>query len=305
MKRFQNILFVIQGSEIAESAFQQAAVFTQSTNANISFLVLHPDLPANLQDVQKAYEENIRTSIKTKLQSCDMPQDANIYFETASPHFVTIIQYVLKKDFDLVIKAAEELDDKQNKGFKSLDMSLLRKCPCTVWLCRDWMNADKPRVLTAIDPFSDAPEGRDLSVKLLQIGNYFAESMGGANTVISCWEFEHEGFLRNSPFAKIEGEKVDVLVGEAQKNHDAAVQKLISEMEVSTASVICERGKAYDVIPSYAEREGIDIVIMGTVARTGIPGFLIGNTAENIVQNLSCGMFAVKPGGFVSPIKAY
>ena len=44
---------------------------------------------------------------------------------------------------------------------------------------------------------------------------------------------------------------------------------------------------------------------MGTVARSGIPGFLIGNTAEDIVQKLTCSLVALKPNDFVSPVAAY
>jgi len=49
----------------------------------------------------------------------------------------------------------------------------------------------------------------------------------------------------------------------------------------------------------------IDILIMGTVARTGISGFIIGNTAENILQKIDCSLLALKPQGLVSPVKAY
>lgn len=33
--------------------------------------------------------------------------------------------------------------------------------------------------------------------------------------------------------------------------------------------------------------------------------FIIGNTTENIVQELSCSLIAFKLEGFVSPVKAY
>jgi hypothetical protein len=42
---------------------------------------------------------------------------------------------------------------------------------------------------------------------------------------------------------------------------------------------------------------------MGTVARTGIAGLLIGNTAEAILEQVQCSVLAVKPPGFVSPVK--
>ena len=40
---------------------------------------------------------------------------------------------------------------------------------------------------------------------------------------------------------------------------------------------------------------------MGTMARSGIAGLLIGNTAERVLRKLPCSVLAVKPDGFVSP----
>jgi len=40
---------------------------------------------------------------------------------------------------------------------------------------------------------------------------------------------------------------------------------------------------------------------MGTVCRTGIAGFLIGNTAENVLNDVDCSVLTVKPEGFASP----
>jgi nucleotide-binding universal stress UspA family protein len=41
---------------------------------------------------------------------------------------------------------------------------------------------------------------------------------------------------------------------------------------------------------------------MGTVARTGIAGFFMGNTAESILTQLECSVLTLKPQGFVSPV---
>jgi nucleotide-binding universal stress UspA family protein len=45
-----------------------------------------------------------------------------------------------------------------------------------------------------------------------------------------------------------------------------------------------------------------DLVVMGTVARTGIPGFIIGNTAETILNQIDGSVLAIKPRGFVTPV---
>jgi nucleotide-binding universal stress UspA family protein len=62
------------------------------------------------------------------------------------------------------------------------------------------------------------------------------------------------------------------------------------------------QGEAGDVIPQLTREKNIDLLVMGTVARTGIAGFLVGNTAENIISRLNCSLLAVKPEGFICPI---
>lgn len=306
MKHFQNILFVLEGHEIPAEALKKAADLIRSAKADLSFLVLHPNFSKKLENMQSAFEDSVRHSIEEHFEKYDLPKDVQITFETKTPHFVSVIQHVLKKGHDLVIKAAENAHEKESKGFKSLDMSLLHKCPCPVWICRGLLNQNKPKILTAIDPFSEEPEGHDLSIKLLQIGESLATALKGENTVISCWELEYEDFLRHSPFGKMESSQVDALVLESEQSHKSALDKLVKEAKIDlSGNMRAEKGNPQDVIPSYVERENIDLVVMGTVARTGIPGFFIGNTAENILQNLSCSMFAAKPNGFTSPVKAH
>ncbi|MGE3600210.1 MAG: universal stress protein, partial [Dehalococcoidia bacterium] len=57
------------------------------------------------------------------------------------------------------------------------------------------------------------------------------------------------------------------------------------------------------VIPDFVVAEGIDLVVMGTVARAGIAGMLLGNTAERILRKLPCSVLTVKPDGFTSPVR--
>ncbi len=61
-------------------------------------------------------------------------------------------------------------------------------------------------------------------------------------------------------------------------------------------------GDASYVVPEKATELGADLVVMGTLARTGIAGLLMGNTAESILMQLDCSVLTVKPPGFVSPI---
>jgi nucleotide-binding universal stress UspA family protein len=61
-------------------------------------------------------------------------------------------------------------------------------------------------------------------------------------------------------------------------------------------------GRTEDVIKKVIRDLGVDVVVMGSVARSGIPGFLIGNKAEKILTTINCTVLTVKPDGFDSPI---
>ena len=41
---------------------------------------------------------------------------------------------------------------------------------------------------------------------------------------------------------------------------------------------------------------------MGTLARSGIAGLLIGNTAENVLSAIDASVLTVKPADFVTPV---
>ncbi len=43
--------------------------------------------------------------------------------------------------------------------------------------------------------------------------------------------------------------------------------------------------------------------MMGTFGRTGIPGFIMGNTAETMLNRIDCSVLTVKPESFVTPIR--
>ena len=64
----------------------------------------------------------------------------------------------------------------------------------------------------------------------------------------------------------------------------------------------CAAGFAITRRGSFSQEVEADLVVIGTVGRTGIPGLIIGNTAENVLQTTSASVLAVKPSGFVSPV---
>jgi hypothetical protein len=59
------------------------------------------------------------------------------------------------------------------------------------------------------------------------------------------------------------------------------------------------KGMASKVIPIAVHREGIDLLVIGMFSRRGLGGWLIGNTAEKILNQVRCSVLMVKPDGAV------
>lgn len=62
------------------------------------------------------------------------------------------------------------------------------------------------------------------------------------------------------------------------------------------------KGKPHTAIAKYVANNNIDLLVMGSVARSGLPGLLVGNTAERILNHIGCSVLVVKPDGWKSPV---
>lgn len=313
MKRFQKILYVSEGIYDETDGLKQALSQARNNKAELTVLIITPDLPKEMSDYKDRFEKSVakemRASIQKTAEAIEIQAkeiDFSIEIQHNKTPAVTIIQTVLRESHDLIIKEAGTSRDE--KGFKALDMQLLRKCPCPVWLYRPITKPrDQIKVAVAIDPESEEKTADALSQKMLVLGQSLAENCSGDLQIISCWDLEYEGFMRTNAFAPVPEKEIQDAAARAQHQHYSALQKIIdkSDIDQKNAKVQHFRGKPEESIPKFVKEHQIDILVMGTVARTGIPGWIMGNTSERIVQNLTCSLLALKPNGFVSPVKAY
>lgn len=312
MQQFHNILFVSRGIGDEAEGLEQAISLARKNQAPLTILVVFPELPANLAEYKKSYEDSMADHVKKAVQSArttlklsDADLHINVLFESGNTPAVRIIRHVLRNAHDLVVKEADRKDG--GKGFTAMDMELLSKCPCPVWLCRQIEHSRSDiRVAVAIDPESQEHAGHDLALKMLKLSRSLADKSGGELSIISCWDYRLEKYLRGNVWIKISEEDLLKTARDAQAVHRAALEALIDESNINGKYHIHHaRGRPNELIPKYIDDNKIKILVMGTVARVGIQGFIFGNTAENVLQTVRCSLLALKPNGFISPIRAY
>ncbi len=314
VKQINDILFVTRGLPNEETSLKQAMSLLINDQRTLHVAIIYPKFPKKLLEYLATYENTIINAVKEMiarvakiLNLSDHIVNNNITIDIKGTKIsaVRIVQRVLLDEFDLLIKSAEVNPD--HKGFKSIDLTLLRQCPCPVWLCHPRQDETVLKhIAVAIDPEDTAKVGADLAEYLLKLSSSLSKSFNAKLSVISCWDSIFDERMVDIGYLGLPQKQAAEIIHDQQQLHLSLLNTLIEKSGIDQQYELQHlRGSAATVIPQFLEQNSVDLLIMGTVGRTGISGFIIGNTAENIMNKLSCSLLALKPHGFASHIKAY
>jgi nucleotide-binding universal stress UspA family protein len=160
------------------------------------------------------------------------------------------------------------------------------------------------RVLALVDPDPDDPVRDGLNDLIMELATSLAHRQDWELHLGHAWTLVGEAALRSSPYVGLPGEMVDAMVRDTEAVRLGQLQMLairhVTELERSIHMVAGAPGV---VLPRLADRLDVDLVVMGTVGRTGLSGLIMGNTAETILRSVRCSVLAVKPEGFVTPVR--
>ena len=263
------------------------------------------DLTHDAEAVRRDLRARAQTRLQRAVDAALPGQTVELEVRTGKP-FLATVQAAIEGGHDLVVKAAEELDGLARHLLASTDQHLLRKCPATVWLHRPGAAARPRRVLAAVDvdpdPLGEPDTEAALNRRILAHAAALAAWAQAPLDVLTCWEAPEEGLV------SVWGH------GAGAENYAEAVESrqwsqldgLLSACGLDSGWPKLRRhvvrGNPRSAIPRGVGELGADLLVLGTVARTGVPGLIIGNTAEDILNSVDVGVVAVKPPGYVSPI---
>ena len=212
---------------------------------------------------------------------------------------VAVIREVLRRRCDLVIRShGRDLSD--TPAFGPVDLQLLRTCPCPIWLVASHAATPPRRFLAAVDVSDPSPESVALSRAIVDLAAAIADLERGELTVVHVWQL----FGRSLLASHMSGPELEEYVAAAARDAERTFDRFkaaLGDLQARARFEILE-GEPHRVIADLVAQRPFDLVVMGTVARTGLAGLLMGNTAEHVLRDLRGSVLAVKPPGFESPI---
>ncbi|MDF1564878.1 MAG: amino acid permease [Deltaproteobacteria bacterium] len=213
--------------------------------------------------------------------------------------WVETIRQVIRDRHDLVLVA---VDASQPGGPDAFTRHLLRKCPCPVLTLAPGEEVRIRRVVAAIDAAAEDPAHQALNAQILGAARRVARRSGAELHVAYAWYFPGGGLLSERGVS-------DTTIHSARRRqreyHDEVFKKALQGFEAEGVPLHRHllEGRPGTAIPAFAREQEMDLIVMGTVTRTGIAGYFSGNTAEDVLARASRSVLAIKPPGFVTPIE--
>lgn len=217
------------------------------------------------------------------------------------PAHEAIVRRALTTGADLVIAASHSHRLGGRLLLRNTDWELVRHCPTTVLLVKSNRQYQQPTVVAAVDPFHAHARPADLDPRLLAIGNTFAHLLHGSLHAFHAYM----PLIGVAPLA-VSAAPFIVLPPEAEEAHGRVIARAIDQLaEAAGVPPACRHVHMGDVtaeLIATVQRTRARLVVMGAVSRSALARMLIGNTAERVLDKLSCDVLIVKPRGFKSKV---
>ena len=298
---FKSILVNTSAWPTESVAIDAAARIASVSGASLNVFDVVSDLSWIAQHISGGWEDTIESYTGSKRQRIsELAASLSSQGLTASGTIAkgrlssAIIKQVHDGGHDLVVKAAEK-SSKRSGFIGSTDMRLIHECPCATLILRPDEEAGFQKVAVAADVLDQHPVQAALDLRALQIASSMQEPSSPISLIYAL-----------PPMAtaiRISKENSDVVSSEQIEKWDSelrtAARVRLDEMQGQVADGCVEShiliGDPKRAIPEFVNSHGVDLLVVGSVARCGMEGLFLGNTAELILERVNSSVLVLKP----------
>ena len=281
------------------TAARYAGRFAAATGAAITLTDVLQEMPRlaqrilprgwNLRALARSQKEADLERIAVHARRFDV--DPKVTLLDGSP-VNALVAEILRGRHDLLVLDAPSSD--AGSPDKATATRLVRQSPCPVLFVHD-VGRRHPRVLVAVDTGPWRGQATDvLNASLIKSALRFIEALGGELHVLHVWEAYGEQIMRRGGLTHTE---LRQYVTDAREQVRSDLERTVApfENQIDPTHVHLERGDPRKAIAAFANRHRIDLIVLGTVGRTGLSARVVGNTAETVLGKAPCSILVVRP----------
>jgi universal stress protein E len=179
------------------------------------------------------------------------------------------------------------------------DWELLRLSPVPVLLVKSPRVYDHPVVLAAVDPSHRAGKPARLDAGILAIGVAVSAALRGQLHAVHAYVPVPGG---RRPTDALDAETAARINAKTEASARDRFERALAGVRIPRSRQLLIGLRPIEAIEQAAIAVHSDIVVMGAVSRSGLRRWILGNTAEGVLDHLSCDLLVVKPPRFKSGI---
>ena len=281
MHSINSLLVVIEPHLMESLALKRAKHIASHTKAHLHLLI------CDKKHDHSALLSVLESSLKSEAYSVSSEQAWH-----ESQHG-TIIRVQQDHNCGLVIKQHVPDNPLKKVLLTPEDWKLLRFCPSPVLLTKTAAPWEHGVILAAVDVGNNDPEHMALHSSIVDHGFRIASMARAELHVVSA----HPAPMLATVDAVY---PLDTEIEQAYRGECKIFQQ---QYEIDDSRLHIEEGPADVIIPRMAKSLDAVVTVMGTVARTGFSGALIGNTAEVVIDKLESDILVLKPDDIVEHLE--
>jgi universal stress protein E len=211
------------------------------------------------------------------------------------PAYEAIVRRALRVKADLIVASGHAGRHRFAALLRLTDWELVRLSPMAVLLVKAPQPYRHPVVLAAVDPSHAHAKPLQLDRQLLRWGQTLSHGLRGSLHAVHAYPRVRGD---NLPEQGITPALLNQIEQDAQRSAGSSFDRILRTTRISRSRRYLIARDPVDAIVQAARRSGSAMVIMGAVSRSGLKRLLIGNTAERVLDQLSCDILVVKPPKF-------
>jgi len=209
-----------------------------------------------------------------------------------------IIKTARSEKVDFIFKPIRRHTVLQRLFYTSTDWNLIRLCPIPLLLVSTAKTVAGKPVVAAVDVCTEDEEHVELNRIVMSEARIVANVLGSRLLVANA-------FMAPSTVIAAGGhqERMSYEIAHAKHvDHVEQTRSLAGEFGLGEDAIFVHDGMASTVVNTIARDQDAAVIVIGTVARSGLQGLIIGNTAEAVLEASETDILVVKQADFRSPI---
>ncbi len=180
------------------------------------------------------------------------------------------------------------------------DWELLRLSPLPVLLVKSPRPYHRPAILAAVDPTHAFAKPAKLDQEILGLGMGVAKALRGTLHAMHAYVPMPADMDMAEPWSV--KNLAAGIEARASGRARTAFERSVRAAKIPPARRHLVERLPLEAIPQVARGTRSSIVVMGAISRSGLKGAFIGNSAERVLDDVTCDLLVVKPQRFANRV---